>query len=167
MLVFGTAGALIAVSEAGNPIEREAFATRGFMIGAGLAGILYGLWEGITGAAAGKLAMRLMIAGDGGMPAPTEVLMKRFLIKNGAEVLMVVAAVTGNEPLSGIGGLWSLAVVVGCFLVLGERRQAFHDMIAHTAVYRKADVAQVAPPSAAPGGSGTHAHRRRTSGHRR
>jgi hypothetical protein len=30
---------------------------------------------------------------------------------------------------------------VGCFLVLGANKQALHDIIAKTAVYKKADIA--------------------------
>ncbi len=113
--------------------------------------ILYWLWEGITGAAAGKLALGLVIANENGTPAPTGVLFKRYWFKTGiASVLLpILAVVTKSEIYEVTGSLWALAVVIGCFVVLGEKRQAFHDMIAHTAVYRKADIAEVAPPSAA------------------
>ena len=33
-----------------------------------------------------------------------------------------------------------LIVFIGCFLVLGDKRQALHDMGAATAVFRKADL---------------------------
>jgi uncharacterized RDD family membrane protein YckC len=34
-----------------------------------------------------------------------------------------------------------LVIFVGCFLVLGDKRQALHDLGAATAVFRKADLA--------------------------
>lgn len=37
---------------------------------------------------------------------------------------------------SSLGGLAGLVVGVGCFLVLGTARQALHDMVAKTAVFK-------------------------------
>ncbi|MDQ1265881.1 MAG: hypothetical protein QG635_1033, partial [Bacteroidota bacterium] len=37
-------------------------------------------------------------------------------------------------------GIVSLIMIIGCFFVLSEKRQAFHDMIAKTAVYYKENV---------------------------
>jgi len=39
--------------------------------------------------------------------------------------------------LGNLGSLAWLNILVGCFFTLGMKRQAFHDMIAHTAVYPK------------------------------
>ena len=146
-VVLGGVVGLVAASKAGNPIEAEAFFIRGFTIAAGLAGILYGLWEGLTGAAAGKLATGLIIANADGTPAEKDVLFKRFMFKNGiASLFSLIGGATNSEIYNVIGGLWGVVFFCGCFVALGEKRQALHDMIAHTAVYRKADVAGVGPP---------------------
>jgi hypothetical protein len=39
--------------------------------------------------------------------------------------------------LATLGNLAGLIFFVGCFFTLGMKRQAFHDMIAKTAVYPK------------------------------
>jgi hypothetical protein len=39
--------------------------------------------------------------------------------------------------LATLGNLGGLVIFVGCFFVLGMKRQAFHDMIMGTAVYPK------------------------------
>jgi len=42
--------------------------------------------------------------------------------------------------LGTIGGLASLAIFIGCFMVLGSEKQALHDMVGKTAVFNKADL---------------------------
>jgi hypothetical protein len=37
--------------------------------------------------------------------------------------------------------LGGIAIFIGCFFVLGAAHQAFHDMIAKTAVYRRKQLA--------------------------
>ncbi|MGL6022588.1 MAG: hypothetical protein ACRC0A_05740, partial [Chitinophagaceae bacterium] len=56
---------------------------------------------------------------------------KRWVIKNVGGFVSLITF------LSWIGYLYNFLIFIGCFFVLGERRQAFHDMWAKTAVFRK------------------------------
>ena len=39
-----------------------------------------------------------------------------------------------------VGQVWGLVIFIGCFFVLGAKRQAIHDLIAKTAVFKKSDI---------------------------
>jgi uncharacterized RDD family membrane protein YckC len=52
-------------------------------------------------------------------------------------VLAILALFSGIHVLATLGSLAGLIIFVGCFFTLGVKKQAFHDMIAKTAVYKK------------------------------
>jgi len=110
-------------------------AVAGFLIAFFLIGLVYFLMEGLTGYTLGKLILGIRIANDDGTAAGVGKLMYRYLVKNSNAVLTVLAVVTGVSVLATLGKLAGLAIFVGCFFTLGMKRQAFHDMIAKTAVY--------------------------------
>jgi hypothetical protein len=57
----------------------------------------------------------------------------------------LLAAIPGLGLIFGWLSLGAgLVIFIGCFLTLGQARQALHDMLAHTAVYK------VAPPAGFP-----------------
>ena len=47
---------------------------------------------------------------------------------------------TSIDVINSVGSLLWVVIVVGFFFVLAEKRQAFHDMIAKTAVFKRDDV---------------------------
>jgi uncharacterized RDD family membrane protein YckC len=106
----------------------------------GFVGIFYALIEGFTGRALGKLLLGLRIADDGGRAASIPRLLGRMAFKQSAAPFALLAMVTGIYTFSQISMIPSLIVFIGCLVVLGKRRQAFHDMVAKTAVYRNSDV---------------------------
>jgi len=112
----------------------------GFVIGIRFVAIVYGLWEGLTGAAAGKRAMGIRIANENGSRATTEALMTRYAIKNMNFMLFIACALLGIGALDSIGKLAGSITFIGCFFVLGEKRQAFHDTLAKTAVFNISDI---------------------------
>jgi len=109
----------------------------GFIVAAFLIGTVYFLIEGFTGYTLGKLILGIRVASDDGTAAPLTKLLGRYVIKNIAYVLGLAAALTGVRVLATLGNLGGLIILVGCFFVLGMKRQAFHDMIMGTAVYPK------------------------------
>lgn len=109
----------------------------GFIVAAFLIGCVYFLIEGFTGYTLGKLILGIRVASDDGTAAPVTKLLGRFVIKNIAYVLGLAAALTGVRVLGTLGNLGGLIILIGCFFVLGMKRQAFHDMIMGTAVYPK------------------------------
>jgi uncharacterized RDD family membrane protein YckC len=108
-----------------------------FFIAAAVIGMVYFLIEGFTGYTLGKLILGIRVASDDGTAAGLGKLLTRFAIKNCNFLLTVLAALSGVTALRTLGNLCGLLILVGCFFVLGMRKQAFHDMLAHTAVYPK------------------------------
>jgi len=108
-----------------------------FFIAAAVIGIVYFLIEGFTGYTLGKLMLGIRVASDDGTSAGVGKLLTRYAIKNCNILLTVLAALSGVTALRTLGNLGGLLILVGCFFVLGMRKQAFHDMLAHTAVYPK------------------------------
>ncbi len=84
----------------------------------------------------GKMLLGIIIANADGSPAGTDVLLKRFLLKEGYNLLNFLALVLSISLLSTIGGLWSFVFLIGCFFALGEKKQALHDQIAKSAVLK-------------------------------
>jgi uncharacterized RDD family membrane protein YckC len=112
----------------------------GMMIGVALIGALYSLIEALTGASPGKMVMKLKIGTEDGRTAPLSTYLTRWAVKYSSQILSVLALITGIGVLSQVGSLAGLVIFVGCFLVLGAKRQAIHDMVAKTAVFKKADL---------------------------
>lgn len=109
-----------------------------FAIAAAVIGCVYFLIEGFTGYTLGKLLLGIRVASDDGMAASVGKLLTRFAIKNCSFLLTLVSGLTGIAALRTLGNVAGLIIFVGCFFTLGMRKQAFHDMLAHTAVYPKA-----------------------------
>jgi uncharacterized RDD family membrane protein YckC len=112
-------------------------AIMGFVAGALLASFIYSLLEAFTGLTVGKLLLGIRIKNDDGTEGNTSLYLKRWAIKNINTLCGIVALFTGMSFLSSIGGLCGLIIFIGCFFALGEKRQALHDTLAKTAVYRK------------------------------
>jgi uncharacterized RDD family membrane protein YckC len=136
-------GVLGAGAGAAGGAEAEAVALGG-VFGA-LAGAALGIqllslgwivWEGLTGAALGKRLLKIRIKSEDGSPGKVGTLIARAAIKYVATLLGLVATLTGLAFIDKVGNLGGLLIFIGCFFVLGQKRQAFHDMIAKTAVYR-------------------------------
>lgn len=119
--------------------EAEALALIGMGAGAiamaliaGVVALAYTLIEAFTGASPGKRVMGLQVAREDGSPGDVQLYLLRWALKNSGSLLQFVL------PL--ISSLVSLVFFFGCFAALGEKRQALHDIIAKTAVYKKADI---------------------------
>lgn len=109
------------------------------MMGVGLS---YNLIEGFIGASPGKMILGLQIAHEDGTAGNVNLYMMRWLLKNASGLISLLAMATGINALSSVSSLVSLIFLVGCFVVLGEKKQGFHDSIAKTAVYKKVDIAE-------------------------
>lgn len=134
----GLATALGLEAAVGNE-EAEALAIIGMGAGAiamaliaGVVALAYTLIEALTGASPGKRVMGLQIVREDGSQGDVQLYLLRWALKNSGSLLQFVL------PL--ISSLVSLVFFFGCFAALGEKRQALHDIIAKTAVYKKADI---------------------------
>ncbi|GIV56644.1 MAG: hypothetical protein KatS3mg040_1412 [Candidatus Kapaibacterium sp.] len=124
------------------------FTTAGIVWGfiAGSLALLYSLMEIAYGATLGKMALGIKIANADATTASTGTLATRWFIKSGlASLLNLLATLTAASILSTLATIVGIVIFIGCFFVLGANRQALHDMIAKTAVYRRRDIRQVSP----------------------
>ena len=107
----------------------------GAMVAIVLIGTIYNLIEGFTGWTFGKLILGIQVANADGTRASAGTLLERYALKNISFLLQLAAVFSGIRALSTLGNLGGLAIFVGCFFVIGTAHQAFHDMLAKTAVY--------------------------------
>jgi uncharacterized RDD family membrane protein YckC len=82
---------------------------------------MYSLIEGFFGASPGKMILGLKVANADGSHGDINLYMKRWALKNASAVLM----------------MFNLVISVGYFIALSENKQALHDLIAKSAVYKK------------------------------
>lgn len=103
-------------------------------------------WEGLTGAALGKRILKIRVRTADGHPAATDKLLLRAALKHSPQLIRLIALVPfllsigyASMIIGGVTNLVAtlagLAIFIGCFLVLTDKRQALHDMAADTAVY--------------------------------
>lgn len=93
--------------------------------------------EGITGQTPGKMLLKIKNANQDGTAAVGGTLWVRALLKYSGTILALLAGVTGVAILGTIGSIAGLIIFIGCFFVLGDKRQAIHDLVAKTAVFKK------------------------------
>ena len=101
---------------------------------------LYSLIEAFTGASPGKMILGLKVGTDDGRRGSSALYVKRWAIKYSGTVLGLLGAIPGLHILGLLAPAAGIIVFIGCFLVLGDKRQALHDVAATTAVFRKADL---------------------------
>ena len=94
------------------------------LAGIAFTSIFFYVLEGFTGQTPGKMILGITVANMNGEKATIDKLLLRAFIK-----------ITGSFV-----GIIGLIIFVGCFLVLGEKKQALHDIICKTAVYKKTDI---------------------------
>lgn len=137
----------VALSELNNE-QADAitgFATAGIVWGfiAGAIALIYSLLEIAYGATLGKMALGIKIASADATNASTGTLATRWFIKSGlSSLLNLLGTLTAASILSTLSTIVGVVIFIGCLFVLGANRQALHDMIAKTAVYRRSDIRQ-------------------------
>ena len=102
---------------------------------------LYSLIEAFSGASPGKMILGLKVGACDGRRGSTALYARRWAIKYSGTLLGLLGAIPGLHVLGLLAPAAGLIIFVGCFLVLGDKRQALHDLGAATAVFRKADLA--------------------------
>jgi len=137
-IIFG-GGAAISY-RIGAPVPGHLMAS----LAGSLVGLAYWSTEIFRAASPGKMILGLKIGSETGAPATQNELVTRWVVKNSGSLIGLLAIIVGavvpffGMLLGWISALANLAIFVGCFLTLGQTRQALHDIIAHTAVYKVA-----------------------------
>ena len=109
----------------------------GAYLGIGVVGLILFLWEGITGAAAGKLLLGIKIKNADGATAPAGQLIGRSAVKYSGSLLTLLYAITDISIISTLAAIAGILIFFGCFCVFGQGKQALHDLIVKTAVFPK------------------------------
>ena len=125
---------------AGAAVGAVIGALAGMTAGMYIFGFLYSLIEALTGASPGKMVLKLKIGFEDGRNAPVGTYLSRWAVKYAGTLIGLLALLPGLQLLATVGTLAGFVIFIGCFLVLGDKRQALHDMAAKTAVFNKADL---------------------------
>ena len=106
--------------------------------------VLYMLIEGFTGASLGKRILQLTVAHAAGRAGNQSLFLFRMFVKTSDRILHLLAILPFFTIFSGAvdsaGSTIGFVLFIGCFLVLGRNRQALHDMVVKTAVFKTHDV---------------------------
>ena len=113
----------------------------GWILSIPITSVLYSLIEGFTGASPAKMMFGIKVGNENGTEANVKTYMTRWAFYNGQGLISILTLI-GLSFLSIVGTLYGLAIFVGCFLVLGEKRQSFHGKWSKTAIFNKKDLAQ-------------------------
>jgi uncharacterized RDD family membrane protein YckC len=125
----------------------------------GTAAILgYSSLEIFKAATPGKMIFKLRITNEDGTEASRDALFKRWLIKQVPNCLRFVTALFLALSLAGVAALvnWvavfaGIAFIISCCLTFRPERQALHDTMSHTAIFRtQAAVAAMPAPAQEP-----------------
>ncbi len=112
-------------------------ALAGALAGIPLSFLVWMLMDAFLGQTPGKMILKIKNKNQDGSNASTGSLLIRALLKYSGTLLSILAGVTGVALLGTIGSLAGLAILIGCFFVLGAKKQSFHDMLSKTAVFKK------------------------------
>ena len=109
-----------------------------------IGGVLYMLIEGLTGASIGKRILGLTVACADGTAGNQSLFLSRMFVKNSDHILQLITILPLISVLSGAvssaASTIGFVLFIGCFLALGRNRQALHDMVVKTAVFKVHDV---------------------------
>ena len=147
LLLGGSIFAALTGAGAGGTAQAGAEAVSiGFLILFFVFAVGYSLTEIFMAGSPGKRVLGIMIADENGTRASIGQLTKRWAIKNAGNLIDIVGTLTGLAFLGTIGKLVNFAIVIGCFFVLGAARQAFHDKLAGTAVFKRSAILTTGGP---------------------
>jgi uncharacterized RDD family membrane protein YckC len=100
-------------------------------------GLLYFLTEVFLLKTPGKMILGLVVADQEGNKPPMNALIIRYLFKQGATLVIIVAVFANLSALLWFSYLLSLIYLVSCLMATRETRLALHDDIAKTAVFKE------------------------------
>lgn len=115
-------------------------AVMGMLGGVIIGYFIYSIIEALTGASPGKMMLGYKVANADGTGGDTSLYLKRWAIKNASSVFSMLTLVTGFILLKPLGSIIGFVMFLGCFLALGDDKQALHDKIAKTAIYNKRNI---------------------------
>lgn len=136
----GTMGALSGDPVGGATAGGALGAVMGAMAGMVIVSVLYWLLEIFSAASPGKMMLGIKIRNADASAASTNTLATRYAVKNVMTVAGLLTLITGIQMIATLGNILGFIVFIGLFFVFGSNRQALHDMIAKTAVYKTTEL---------------------------
>lgn len=136
-------GAMEQLMKIGNPLEHMMEISMIMAETATIAtilSILYYSTEVLFGATPGKMLLRIKIANANRTEATFGMLFTRYIIKHLAYFLNILGISVSLFWLQGLSSTVTFIIYIGFLFTLSMRRQAFHDMLAGTAVFYKEDI---------------------------
>lgn len=104
---------------------------------------LYYSLEVIFAQSLGKMLLGIQIGTADKKNASYLQLLWRFVLKFSSSVFSLLALVTSLMFLEKVGSILSFIFFIGCFFVLGNKKQSLYDTITKTAVYFKDELQQL------------------------
>ena len=114
--------------------DRLLFAVQSVVL---LAWTSFEIW---AAASPGKAMLGLCVGSVDATPAAMGARVSRWLAKWSPWLLFLLFAATGNVGVQWFGNIYLAAVAIGCLAAMNDAHQAWHDQLAGTAVFRRADV---------------------------
>lgn len=102
--------------------------------------LCYYLTEVLLAGSPGKLILRLRIGTSEGRPANYDKLLVRFLVKHSFYIILIISLLTKNTILYLLTFLVFIIVFIGFFFILSQKKQALHDLMSGTAVFKSKDI---------------------------
>jgi uncharacterized RDD family membrane protein YckC len=101
---------------------------------------MYFSLEIVLSASLGKIILRLRIAQEDRKQAGYDKLTLRFIFKHSDNILQLIAFIGAITLFDTIASICGIVIIVGFFFVLSPKRQAFHDSLSKTAVFKQSDI---------------------------
>ncbi len=101
---------------------------------------IYWSTEIFLSASPGKMVLNIMIANANRTQAQITTLLFRFLVKHITYLFSLLSFITSIVYFEAIGNIAGMIIVLGFLSTLGVKRQALHDYICKTAVFKKTDI---------------------------
>jgi RDD family len=108
------------------------------------------LWlapEALWGTGPGKALLGLAIGNEQGQPLPRRRAALRWALKTSPALVGLLAVIVSLAAprvggwLTLLSDLCAVVLLAGCFVALGSDQQALHDVLAGSAIYRRAELA--------------------------
>jgi uncharacterized RDD family membrane protein YckC len=143
MILSGTISEIMAISTSNTVELLELFKySDRFELPGTIIGLVYFSTEFFFAFSLGKLTLGIRIGSENAEQPQVSTLAIRYIVKNISSVVSLAASIFGFFLFGILGSLLGFIVFIGCFFVLGQKRQAFHDMLSKSAVYFKEDIKQ-------------------------
>jgi uncharacterized RDD family membrane protein YckC len=95
--------------------------------------------EGFLGFTLGKRLLGLVVCDRNGQ-ADTRIRFARMSLKITPLLVSIIGSVLNNSAISSFSSILGIIYIIGCFYALTEKRQALHDLIVGSAVFRKSEL---------------------------